>query len=81
MSYTRGKLNQKLGEIDKAIKRYLMELDRVDEALAKTGSKVPTSQVVRASRKSLDNGIAGKAGPRYSANYKIDTALAGCCWI
>ena len=28
-----------------------MELDRADEALAKTGSTVPTSQVVRASRK------------------------------
>ena len=26
-SYTRGKLKQKLGEIDKAIERYLMELD------------------------------------------------------
>ncbi len=50
-SYTRGKLKQKLGEIDKAIERYLMELDRADEALAKTGSTVPTSQVVRASRK------------------------------
>lgn len=50
-SYTRGKLKQKLGEIDKAIERYLMELDRADEALAKTGSTVPVSQVVRASRK------------------------------
>lgn len=50
-SYTRGKLKQKLGEIDKAIERYLMELDRADEALAKTGSTVPTSQIVRASRK------------------------------
>ena len=28
-----------------------MELDRADEALAKTGSTVPTSQIVRASRK------------------------------
>ena len=27
-SYTRGKLKQKLGEIDKAIEHYLMELDR-----------------------------------------------------
>jgi transposase len=50
-SYTRGKLKQKLGEIDEAIERYLMELDRADEALAKTGSTVPNSQIVRASRK------------------------------
>lgn len=50
-SYTRGKLKQKLGEIDEAIERYLMELDRADEALAKTGSTVPKSQIVRASRK------------------------------
>jgi hypothetical protein len=50
-SFTRGKLKQKLGEIDKAIERYLMELDRADEALAKTGSTVPISQIVRTSRK------------------------------
>lgn len=50
-SFTRGKLKQKLGEIDKAIERYLMELDRADEALAKTGSTVPKSQIVRTSRK------------------------------
>ena len=30
-NYTRGKLCQKLGEIDKAIERYLGELDRADE--------------------------------------------------
>lgn len=50
-SYTRGKLKQKLGEIDKAIERYLMELDRADEVLIKTGSTVPTSQITRVSRK------------------------------
>lgn len=50
-NYTRGKLKQKLGEIDKAIGLYLQDLDRADEALAKTGSTVPTSQIVRTSRK------------------------------
>jgi len=50
-SYTRGKLKQKLGEIDKAIERYLMELDRADEAMVKTGSNVPTSQITRVNRK------------------------------
>ena len=50
-NYTRGKLKQKLGEIDKAIALYLQDLDRADEALAKTGSTVPTSQIVRTSRK------------------------------
>lgn len=50
-SFTRGKLKQKLGEIDKAIERYLMELDRADEAMAKTGSTVPQSQIIRTSRK------------------------------
>lgn len=50
-SYTRGKLKQKLSEIDKAIERYLMELDRADDALEKTGSTVPASQITRASRK------------------------------
>ncbi len=50
-SYTRGKLKQKLGEIDKAIERYLMELDRADEALTKTSSTVPTSQITRVNRK------------------------------
>ncbi len=63
-SYTRGKLKQKLGEIDKAIERYLMELDRADEALAKTGSTVPISQIVRTSRK-LAN--LNKEAKRYRA--------------
>jgi transposase len=50
-NFTRGKLKQKLSEIDKAIERYLLDLDRADEALAKTGSTVPISQIVRTSRK------------------------------
>jgi len=50
-NFTRGKLKQKLGEIDKAIERYLMELDRADEALAKTGSTVPPSQIIRTNKK------------------------------
>ena len=50
-NFTRGKLEQKLGEIDKAIERYLLDLDRADEALAKTGATVPISQIVRTSRK------------------------------
>ena len=50
-SFTLGKLKQKLGEIDKAIERYLMKLDRADEAMTKTGSTVPNSQIVRTSRK------------------------------
>jgi transposase len=50
-NYTRGKLRQKLGEIDRAIELYLRDLDRADEALARTGSTVPTSQIVRTSRK------------------------------
>jgi len=63
-NYTRGKLKQKLGEIDKAIERYLLDLDRADEALAKTGSTVPISQIVRTSRK-LAN--LNKEAKRYRA--------------
>jgi transposase len=37
--YTRGKLRQKLGEIDKAIERYLGELDRADEVFEQTGRR------------------------------------------
>jgi transposase len=35
-NYTRGKLRQKLGEVDKAIERYLGELDRADEVFEQT---------------------------------------------
>lgn len=63
-NFTRGKLKQKLGEIDKAIERYLLDLDRADEALAKTGSTVPVSQIVRTSRK-LAN--LNKEAKRYRA--------------
>jgi hypothetical protein len=40
---TRGKLRQKLGEIDKAIERYLGELDRADRSLNRPVPKPITS--------------------------------------
>ncbi|MEP1933967.1 MAG: hypothetical protein ABJI96_00445 [Paracoccaceae bacterium] len=40
-NYTRGKLRQKLGEIDKAIERYLGELDRADAVFEQTGTVLP----------------------------------------
>lgn len=50
-NYTRGKLRQKLGEIDKAIDRYMSELDRADEVMEKTGTALPEARIERASRK------------------------------
>ena len=50
-NYTRGKLRQKLSEIDTAIQRYLRELDRADEVLEKTGTALPEARIERASRK------------------------------
>ena len=40
-NYSRGKLRQKLGEIDKAIERYLGELDRAVEVFEQTGTVLP----------------------------------------
>lgn len=50
-NYTRGKLRQKLSEIDTAIQRYLSELDRADEVLEKTGMALPEARIERTSRK------------------------------
>jgi transposase len=50
-NYTRGKLRQKLGEIDKAIERYLGELDRADEVFAQTGTVLPEARMERTLRK------------------------------
>ena len=50
-NYTRGKLRQKLNEIDTAIQRYLSELDRADEVFEKTGTALPKARIERASRK------------------------------
>lgn len=50
-NYTRGKLRQKLGEIDKAIERYLGELDRADEVFAQTGTVLPVARMERTLRK------------------------------
>ena len=47
-NYTRGKLRQKLGEIDKAIERYLGELDRADEVFEQTGTVMPEARMERA---------------------------------
>jgi transposase len=46
-NYTRGKLRQKLGEIDKAIERYLGELDRADEVFEQTGTVLPEARMER----------------------------------
>ena len=50
-NYTCGKLRQKLGEIDKAIERYLGELDRADEVFEQTGTALPEARMERALRK------------------------------
>ena len=50
-NYTRGKLRQKLGEIDKAITRYLGELDRADEVFEQTGTALPEARMERTLRK------------------------------
>ena len=50
-NYTRGKLRQKLGEIDKAIERYLGELDRADEVFKQTGTVLPEARMERTLRK------------------------------
>ena len=50
-NYTRGKLRQKLSEIDAAIERYLGEIDRADEVFEQTGGVMPASRMERALRK------------------------------
>jgi hypothetical protein len=50
-NYTRGKLRQKLGEIDKAIERYFGELDRADEVFEQTGTVLPEARMERTLRK------------------------------
>ncbi|MEM6891841.1 MAG: IS1182 family transposase [Pseudomonadota bacterium] len=50
-NYTRGKLRQKLGEIDKAIERYLGALDRADELFEQTGTVLPEARMERTLRK------------------------------
>lgn len=50
-SFTREKLKRRLGEIDALIERYLVELDRADEVVRKTGMSVPDGRVARAIKK------------------------------
>ncbi|CCB65016.1 conserved protein of unknown function [Hyphomicrobium sp. MC1] len=50
-SFTREKLKRRLGEIDDAIERYLVELDRADEVVGKTGMSVPDGRIARANKK------------------------------
>ena len=44
-NYTRGKLRHKLGEIDKAIERYLGELDRTDAVFEQSGTVLPGARM------------------------------------
>ncbi|MDP5215890.1 IS1182 family transposase [Ruegeria sp. 2205SS24-7] len=50
-NYTRGKLRQKLSEIEKAIEPYLGELDRADDVFEQTGTVLPGARIERALRK------------------------------
>ena len=50
-SYTREKLKRRLGEIDAAIDRYMAELDRTDEVLAKTGMHPVEARLSRVIKK------------------------------
>ena len=50
-SYTREKLKRRLGEIDEAINRYMAELDRADEVLAKTGMQPIEARLSRIVKK------------------------------
>lgn len=50
-SFTREKLKRRLREIDAVIKRYLVELDRADEVVSKTGMSVPDGRLARAIKK------------------------------
>jgi transposase len=50
-SYTREKLRRRLGEIDAAIDRYMGELDRADEVVAKTGMHPVEARISRVIKK------------------------------
>ncbi len=67
---TRGKLRQKLAEIDKAIARYLGELDRADEVFEQTGAVLPEARMERSLR-TLDH--LQKEALRYrSVEHRMD---------
>jgi transposase len=69
-NYTRGKLRQKLGEIDKAIERYLGELDRADEVFEQTGTVLPEARMERTLRK-LEH-LQKEAGRYRSIEQRMD---------
>jgi transposase len=50
-SYTREKLRRRMGEIDAAIDRYMAELDRADEVVAKTGMQPVEARLSRVIKK------------------------------
>jgi len=50
-SYTREKLRRRLGEINTAIDRYMGELDRADEVVAKTGMRPVEARLSRVIKK------------------------------
>lgn len=50
-SFTREKLRRRMGELDKAIDRYLAELDRADDVHNNPGMAVPEARINRALKK------------------------------
>ncbi|WP_439542620.1 hypothetical protein [Hyphomicrobium sp.] len=53
-SFTREKLQRRLGEIDSAIAKYLADLDRADEVLSTTGMSFPEERLSRAMKKTTN---------------------------
>ena len=66
-SYTREKLERRLGEIDAAIARYLGELDRADEVLEKTGMLPQDARLSRVVKKLAPLPEGGAHASRHGA--------------
>jgi hypothetical protein len=70
-SYTREKLQRRMGEIDAAIERYMTELDRADEVQSTTGVSLPEARLSRAMKKLAH--LRKQAGTLKAIETRMDT--------
>ena len=77
-SFTREKLERRLGEIDAAIARYLGELDRADEVLDKTGMLPQEARLSRVIKKLAHLQEGGAHAQRHRAAHGRAPARRRC---
>ena len=78
--YTREKLRRRLGEIDAALDRYMAELDRADEVVAKTGMHPIEARLSRVMKKLAHRWLGGRGVEKAAIAARLPSVFGSAKW-